>query len=464
MARRTNLRRMGGPQAGDATSTGRRFFAEIGQKFGSGRPKVGRRAVSHLGSGRRGAARKGGRSSWWLVLTRTPIWSTYPLTSQRAGEQERAMTLRLKIKNFRALKDVDLPLDDVFCVVGVNGAGKTTLLFALRFLKLYLSRGWEEARTSIGGNLHSHDLAEGEYVVFGVSLERCAWTLRVRSNGTQVAIESNEFRVDGQVPLAMGKFKHGRMRLQLRAMMGMGEDELEDPKTEGLDADAAQQAREMLLAIVKSSMHYDPDLRSLRLNGSKASQNLALHLRSENAFAMLRYWNDRRPERFRLDFVRDGLRAAMPNMFNDLDFESIGDSVFVGIWHHGDESGRPVSEESNGLLSLLVTLTAVAAAEQQAVVAIDEPENGLHPFAINQLVEHVRGWCTNHGVRVLFTSHSPVMLNQFRACPEKVIVVEQGEVHRLDELRSREWLEGLLPGELYENFDFGSPTSKEPEP
>jgi predicted ATPase len=373
------------------------------------------------------------------------------------------MTLRLQVQNFRALKNVDLTIDDVVCVVGVNGAGKTTLLFALRFLRIYLTRSLDEARARVGGNIHSRTIGDGENVVFGVSQGRCAWTLKLRSRGAQLAIVANEFTVDGEVPTSMAKLKPGAARLQLRAFMGLGDDEFE-PGEEPIPAEVISEAREMLSAIANGLILYDPDLRSLRVNGSKASEYLGLADRAENAFAMLRRWHEQRPDRFRYEFVLGGLRAAMGHLVEDLDFESVGGSVFLRVWHHGDERGRAMEEESNGLLALLVTLTAVAEAKPGAIVAIDEPENGLHPFAIRRLVEAVTTWCCTHRVRVLFTSHSPVMLNQFRASPEKVIVVDaDGEVRSLDQIRSREWLEGLLPGELYENLEFGSPIEEKPD-
>jgi putative ATP-dependent endonuclease of OLD family len=39
---------------------------------------------------------------------------------------------RLHIRNFRCLRDVEIPLDDVTVLIGENNAGKSALLDALR--------------------------------------------------------------------------------------------------------------------------------------------------------------------------------------------------------------------------------------------------------------------------------------------------------------------------------------------
>lgn len=54
------------------------------------------------------------------------------------------MLTRLKVRNFRALEDVDVPLGRITAFVGPNGTGKTSLL---RALEIVLGETWPSLRS-----------------------------------------------------------------------------------------------------------------------------------------------------------------------------------------------------------------------------------------------------------------------------------------------------------------------------
>jgi predicted ATPase len=129
------------------------------------------------------------------------------------------------------------------------------------------------------------------------------------------------------------------------------------------------------------------------------------------------------------------------------------------VYRPGSESPNPISHEANGVLSMLMLLAQVASANRGGIVAIDEPEHALHPFAIRRFVDRARAWARQHDLTILLTTHSPVLLNQFNAEPEQIFVLERGyEVLpvRLDELRDRNWLANYTIGEFYVDSDFAA--------
>ncbi len=92
---------------------------------------------------------------------------------------------------------------------------------------------------------------------------------------------------------------------------------------------------------------------------------------------------------------------------------------------------------ANGWLMALLHLTAVASTGTAGAVAIDEMENGLHPYAIRQLIEAMRRWADQTGISIVLATHSPVVLDQFKAEPDHLFVMEPGREEapiRLDEL------------------------------
>jgi predicted ATPase len=173
---------------------------------------------------------------------------------------------------------------------------------------------------------------------------------------------------------------------------------------------------------------------------------------------MLRKWRDRRDDAHRFTFVHEGLKAAFPGIYEDLDFDA-GQTITARVYRPGDETPNPISHEANGLISMLLLLAQVAATQPGGIVAIDEPENALHPYAIRRFVRLSRAWARQHDVSILLSTHSPVLLDEFNGEPDRIFVLERGCEAlpvRLDELRDREWLANYTLGELYVGGEFAT--------
>ena len=79
----------------------------------------------------------------------------------------------------------------------------------------------------------------------------------------------------------------------------------------------------------------------------------------------------------------------------------------------------------------------------------------LGPVADMKLTEE-------RGLTVVVTSHSPVVMNEFRDEPERVFIMERAEPNRalpspITELHSEEWLAQAKLGTLYDQLAFGAP-------
>jgi predicted ATPase len=203
---------------------------------------------------------------------------------------------------------------------------------------------------------------------------------------------------------------------------------------------------------------HDPDLYTLR-EGSNAAHSRHLHSRGLNAITMLRSWHQRRTDRHRFEFVLTGLAAAFPGLIADLDFVEAGSTRAGRVYRPGREHPEPRRNEANGVLAMLVLLCDLAAAEQGGVVAIDEPELALHPFAIRSFVRLAERWARKHELTVVLSTHSPVLLDAFEGAPEQVFVLDRNTwpgPTRLTELKNPEWLRQFRLGELYVDGELGS--------
>ncbi len=126
--------------------------------------------------------------------------------------------------------------------------------------------------------------------------------------------------------------------------------------------------------------------------------------------------------------------------------------------------GRATRFRANGWLTGLLHLTAVAGGQPGSLVAIDEMENTLHPFAIRKILESMRQWGEQQKLTVCLATHSPVLLDEFKDEPESIFVMELGQEENpvpLTKLQDEEWLAQFSLGSLYAHGEFGSQRGKQ---
>jgi AAA domain, putative AbiEii toxin, Type IV TA system len=311
----------------------------------------------------------------------------------------------------------------------------------------------------LGGsyNLRHHDAPADEPIELGLDVEDLSWRVRLVPRGASVAQVSHESLKQGEVTIfereASNNFVYAgaperppagnRIGLEWAVMLHP-----EDTRVSRV-ADV----------IRNLGVFYDPDLRGLREGGARASDDAELHLHGHNVVAVLRKWRDRRDDRPRFDFVDQGLRSAFPALYDGLDFETAGQTVSASVYRSGDATPNPIRDEANGVLAMMVHLAQVASGEEGGLVAIDEPETSLHPYAIRRLVSLTQAWAERRDLTVLLTTHSPVLLDELNGAPDRVFVLERGHPTlpvRLDEMYDRSWLASYTLGDLYVGGEFAS--------
>lgn len=112
---------------------------------------------------------------------------------------------------------------------------------------------------------------------------------------------------------------------------------------------------------------------------------------------------------------------------------------------------------SDGSLRFICLSTVLLQPDElmPATILIDEPELGLHPYAIELLAALMHQASQKH--QLIISTQSVELLNQFEA--KDVIVVDrvdgQSDFQRLDESKLAEWLEDYSLGEMWKRNLFG---------
>lgn len=126
--------------------------------------------------------------------------------------------------------------------------------------------------------------------------------------------------------------------------------------------------------------------------------------------------------------LRDWLRSAYPG-FEQISAEAVpGTKGKVAIkWHEkGMVRGLYASDLSDGLLRFLCLAAVVSNPLPSPLVAIDEPEAGLHPKLLPIVADMLRTAAERS--QVLVTTHSPDLLNCFDLDDVAVMAREENEV------------------------------------
>lgn len=114
---------------------------------------------------------------------------------------------------------------------------------------------------------------------------------------------------------------------------------------------------------------------------------------------------------------------------------------------------------SDGTLRFACLATALLQPDPPSTIIIDEPELGLHPYAIEILAELVKAAATR--TQVILSTQSPPLVDSFD--PEDIITVyrEKGasKFKRLNSSEFSQWLENYALGELWrKNVIAGGPS------
>ena len=114
---------------------------------------------------------------------------------------------------------------------------------------------------------------------------------------------------------------------------------------------------------------------------------------------------------------------------------------------------------SDGTIRFICLATALLQPEPPATIVIDEPELGLHPYAISMLADLIKSAAER--TQVIISTQSPTLLDYF--APEQIVVVNRREgrstFDRLDAQALAGWMEDYSVGELWQkNVVRGGPT------
>jgi predicted ATPase len=150
------------------------------------------------------------------------------------------------------------------------------------------------------------------------------------------------------------------------------------------------------------------------------------------------------------------IRLILP-FFGDFVLLPAADTVFLQWREQQSDMLFGAHQASDGMLRVLalVTLLLQPSAQQPSVIILDEPELGLHPYAINVIAGLIQSVALER--QVILATQSMALIDHFSA--EQIVVVDRPEretlFHRLDPVALTEWLAEYSLSELWEKNVLG---------
>jgi predicted ATPase len=352
---------------------------------------------------------------------------------------------RLSVRGFKSIRELDnFELTNLNVLIGANGAGKSNFISIFRMLAEMLDQRLQLFVASEDGP---------DAILFGgrKKTPRLKVELYFGKNGYQFVLVP----AASQLVFAEEHTFFQKYEIAFPAL-GSGYTEAKLPT---LENDIASS----VLPAVHSwrVFHFHDTSRSAPVRLANAVRdNLRLKPDASNLAPFLRMLWQQHPSSYAT--IVETIRMVAPFFRDFVHREDPGNQVDLE-WREVDDPDTPRGplQLSDGTLRFicLATLLLQPSQFQPDTILIDEPELGLHPYAIVVLGSLLRQ--VSETKQIIVSTQSVELINQLT--PADVIVAERHDgastFHRLDTDRLKEWLEDYSLGELWKmNVVGGRPT------
>lgn len=386
--------------------------------------------------------------------------------------------LELTVKGFRSLKDVSWTPGDLNVVIGPNGTGKSNLIRMLELISVsaqgrlskYIQRMggmeplvWDGMSDSISFEFKASPLAkerdlERESLTYSVLMARLGKGSSYRIENELLANYYRVLKNNNSEPFKFLERQKLFARIfdeNERALVAPEESVVEEETLLSMAAGPftnnkyiTQFQKEMEKWSVYHDLHVNHDAVIRQPTITRPEKRVTPD--GQNLISVLHtlYTGDRSFK----NAINMAMRAAFGNDFEELVFPPASDQrIQLRIRWKTLQREQSASDLSDGTLRFLFLLTVLASPEPAPVIAIDEPETGLHPSMFPIIAEHSME--ATRRAQVIFTTHSPQFLDAFNneKITTTVVKWENGEtiLKTLDDNSLKHWLNEYSLGTLF---------------
>ncbi|RFC32317.1 MAG: putative ATPase [Candidatus Nitrotoga sp. SPKER] len=357
----------------------------------------------------------------------------------------------ITIKGFKSIASIEkLTLGAINVVIGANGSGKSNFIGVFSFLHAIKEGRLQDYVIKAGGA--DKVLHFGSKVTKQIQIR-----ISFQDEINQYEISLEPTSTDELVPQSERVFYWNKDKYP-DVPLGKGLPRV--GKEAGISAlkstRIASYVREHLDRWRLYHFHDTSSTSPMKMTAD-VNDNRYLRPDGSNLAAFLYYLREKHGDSYSL--IRRTLQRVAP-FFDDFQLEpqKLNTEKIRLEWRHkGSEAYFDAPALSDGTLRFiaLATLFLQPVSYQPSVILVDEPELGLHPYAITLLASLIKQ--ASDQTQVIISTQSPFLLDHFQ--PEDVLVADRvnggTQFTRLDPTKLEGWLQDYSLGQLWEKNEFG---------
>jgi predicted ATPase len=345
----------------------------------------------------------------------------------------------LHIEGFRSLKSVTWKPGPLNVLIGPNGGGKSNLLRALDLLRVAANGDLRDAILRMGGMVP---------LVWDGTARKIEFMLRVSDRAQGWQYELSLTRLGGSGDFEIG---HESVPGPPNALRRSSKSSSPETILSSISKEKNPEGYIFRRGLKRWSIHHDmrvdqdAELRQAAVTRSESRVSPD----GQNATAVLHtlYENDRQFE----DLIDSAMAAAFPDDYEKLTFPPAEDGrTQMRVRRKHRKRADSAADLSDGTLRFLLLITILGSTDPAPLIAIDEPETGLHPRMLPIIAEVAANAAIK--TQVVFTTHAPQLLDAFgEELPTTTIVTSNGSETELKTIGGQDlkrWVENYSLGKF----------------
>lgn len=358
------------------------------------------------------------------------------------------MIERIYIENYKSIKKLDINLNMINILIGANGAGKSNFISFFRFLNSITNKKMQTHILEEAGSeyiLH-HGLKNSEYIKARVELTEedisnyYSFSLLPNTEGSLFFETENLGYKDKS---KYDRFYHYENNFAKGLESGITEFRVETEKVQKMVASRLGEYK---------IYHFHDTGKTARIKQSfNLYDNEFLYTDARNLASFL--YKLQETNSIVLSKIEKTVRLIAPyfdkfylkpNPFNQ-------EEIRLGWKEKNSEMIFNANHLSDGTLRMICLITLFLQPDPPKTIILDEPELGLHPFALKVLADLIKK-VAKKNIQVIISTQSVTLVNNFEL--EDIIIVDKENTEstfkRMDISEFTEWLEDYTIGELWE--------------